>query len=47
MSTLDRFSLKGKTTIITGASQGIGESIAMGMVRIAGEQAATCVEMER
>lgn len=31
MSTLDRFSLKGKTAIITGASQGIGESIAMGM----------------
>ena len=31
MSTLDRFSLKGKTTIVTGASQGIGEAIAMGM----------------
>jgi NAD(P)-dependent dehydrogenase (short-subunit alcohol dehydrogenase family) len=31
MSTLDRFSLKGKTAIITGASQGIGESIALGM----------------
>ena len=31
MSTLDRFSLKGKTAIITGASQGIGESIAIGM----------------
>lgn len=31
MSTLDRFSLTGKTAIITGASQGIGESIAIGM----------------
>ncbi len=31
MSTLDRFSLKGKTVIITGASQGIGESVALGM----------------
>ena len=31
MSTLDRFSLKDKTVIVTGASQGIGESIAMGM----------------
>jgi len=31
MSTLDRFSLEGKTAIITGASQGIGESIAIGM----------------
>lgn len=31
MSTLDRFSLKGKTAIVTGASQGIGESIALGM----------------
>lgn len=31
MSTLDRFSLKGKTVIVTGASQGIGESIALGM----------------
>lgn len=31
MSTLDRFSLKGKTAIITGASQGIGESITIGM----------------
>ena len=31
MSTLDRFSLSGKTAIITGASQGIGESIAIGM----------------
>ncbi len=31
MSTLDRFSLKDKTVIVTGASQGIGESIAFGM----------------
>lgn len=31
MSTLDRFSLKNKTVIVTGASQGIGESIALGM----------------
>lgn len=31
MSTLDRFSLKNKTVIVTGASQGIGESIAFGM----------------
>ena len=31
MSTLDRFSLKDKTVIVTGASQGIGESIALGM----------------
>jgi NAD(P)-dependent dehydrogenase (short-subunit alcohol dehydrogenase family) len=31
MSTLDRFSLKNKTVIVTGASQGIGESISLGM----------------
>ena len=31
MSTLDRFSLKDKTVIVTGASQGIGEAISIGM----------------
>lgn len=29
--TLERFSLKGKTAIVTGASQGLGEAIALGM----------------
>jgi NAD(P)-dependent dehydrogenase (short-subunit alcohol dehydrogenase family) len=31
MSVLDRYSLKGKVAIITGASQGLGEAIAMSM----------------